>query len=82
MYLLQQAVRENRSITNVKEIMDTWIGQMNYPVVNVEWETDGRIRLTQKRYLENPNAVDPEVFTSDFGYLFCDFLNKCCSDVA
>lgn len=64
----KQAAHDNKAITNVKEIMDSWILQMNYPVVNIEWELEGRVRLTQKRYLENQNATDPGRFHSSYEY--------------
>ena len=60
---------DNKPITDVKGIMDTWIGQMNYPVVNVEWQLHGQIKLTQKRYLENPNVTDPNVFKPSYGFV-------------
>ena len=52
--------------------MDNWIEQMNYPVVDIEWAQAGRIRLSQKRYVENPNGTDPETFISGYKryYLF------------
>ena len=63
----QQSVTENGRITNVKGIMDTWILQMNYPTVNVEYSNAGQIKLTQSRYLRDYNASDPKKFVSPFG---------------
>ncbi|XP_060568566.1 thyrotropin-releasing hormone-degrading ectoenzyme-like [Ruditapes philippinarum] len=38
----EQAKADGRSITNIKEIMDTWVLQMTYPLVNVEFTVQGR----------------------------------------
>ncbi|KAK6184957.1 hypothetical protein SNE40_007297 [Patella caerulea] len=64
--LTEQAQSEGKSI-DVKSIMDTWTLQMNYPTVTITREGNN-LRLTQKRYLRDPSAVDPMKYTSDFGY--------------
>ncbi|XP_053387121.1 aminopeptidase N-like [Mercenaria mercenaria] len=63
-----QSIAENNPITNVKEIMDTWTLQMNYPVVTVTQNRAGQITISQHRYLQDPNATDPGKFISPFGY--------------
>ena len=50
----------------VKEFMDTWILQMNYPVVKVTRNND-KISLRQSRFLSDPDALDPGKYTSSFG---------------
>lgn len=52
---------------DVKAVMDTWTLQMNYPVVTVTRLDDGGLRVTQKRFLSNPQAQDPLKYTSQFG---------------
>ena len=63
----QQSVAENGRITDVKGIMDTWILQMNYPTVKIEYTNEGEIRLSQSRYLRDYNATDPGKFVSPYG---------------
>lgn len=52
---------------DVKAVMDTWTLQMNYPVVTVTRLDNGHLRVTQKRFLSNPQAQDPLKYTSQFG---------------
>ncbi|GFO47453.1 aminopeptidase n [Plakobranchus ocellatus] len=68
--LTQQAVDDGKGHIKVKEIMDTWTQQMNYPVVTVSCDpkSPGQISLRQERYLEDPTAEDPGNFKSQFGY--------------
>ncbi|KAH3860106.1 aminopeptidase N-like [Dreissena polymorpha] len=58
----------NRSAFHVKEVMDTWTLQMNYPTVMVSHNQQGRLSLKQSRYLQDPNAADPGKYVSPFGY--------------
>lgn len=53
----------------VAEIMETWTKKMGYPVVTVD-ETDGKLNLTQNRYLRTGD-VKPE----DDSTLYPVFLN-------
>ena len=46
--------------------MDTWILQMNCPVVKVSRSPSGTILLEQKRFLTNAEAVDPGKYQSPF----------------
>ena len=57
--------------------MDNWIEQMNYPVVDIEWVQAGRVRLSQKRYVENPNGTDPETFKSGYEDMCIKTYIKC-----
>ena len=51
---------------NVKEVMDTWILQMNYPVVSVTAKNN-KVNIQQSRFLSAPDANDPGKYTSPFG---------------
>ncbi|XP_048749587.1 aminopeptidase N-like isoform X4 [Ostrea edulis] len=62
-----QSAVENKNL-NVKEIMDTWTLQMNYPVVKVTVMADGNVRITQKRYLRDYGSTDPGKYVSPFNY--------------
>ncbi|XP_062585470.1 uncharacterized protein LOC134247152 isoform X2 [Saccostrea cucullata] len=64
----QQARQEGRT-TDVKKIMDTWTLQMNYPVVMVTI-ANNKVKVQQKRFLQNPTAKDPLKYNSTFGYLW------------
>uniref|UniRef100_A0A9J8CVN2 Aminopeptidase n=2 Tax=Cyprinus carpio TaxID=7962 RepID=A0A9J8CVN2_CYPCA len=50
----------------VADIMDTWTKQMGYPVLTLT-NTDTEARLTQTRFLLDPNA-DPSQPTTPLGY--------------
>lgn len=52
---------------DVKAVMDTWTLQMNYPVITLTRLDNGHLRVTQKRFLSNPQAQDPLKYTSQFG---------------
>ncbi|XP_030370374.1 uncharacterized protein LOC115620994 [Scaptodrosophila lebanonensis] len=53
---------------NVTDIMLTWTMQMGLPVVNVEQISNTEYKLTQKRFLSNPNDYDVEHEASPFNY--------------
>ncbi|XP_060075201.1 aminopeptidase N-like [Ylistrum balloti] len=63
-----QSMKENKPRTDVKEIMDTWTLQMNFPVVTVTKNGATGLKATQKRYLRDYNAVDPGTYPSPFNY--------------
>lgn len=63
-----QSVAEGGRFTNVKEIMDTWVLQMNFPTVMIEYTEGGRISVSQSRYLRDYNATDPGKYVSPFDY--------------
>ena len=46
--------------------MDTWLLQMNYPVVMVTATGRGNLTATQKRFLHNPEAEDPLQYKSPY----------------
>ncbi|EDV29668.1 uncharacterized protein TRIADDRAFT_20166 [Trichoplax adhaerens] len=58
---------------NVTDVMDTWTLQMGFPVVTIT-NTGSQARLSQKRFLLDPNNKNPEVdpatskFRSPYGY--------------
>ncbi|KAI8743538.1 thyrotropin-releasing hormone-degrading ectoenzyme, partial [Biomphalaria glabrata] len=62
-----QARLDNKNI-NVKEVMDTWTLQMNYPVVTVTRDFSRHDALTvhQERFLLNRDAPEQGRFTSPF----------------
>ncbi|CAG5130174.1 unnamed protein product, partial [Candidula unifasciata] len=57
-----QAKEEGREI-KLKEIMDPWILQMNYPVVSVsrDFNNPSALHVTQSRFLSDPLAKDPGI---------------------
>lgn len=52
--------------SSIKDIMDTWISQMNYPVVKVTKSSTGVIHVEQKRFLINDPSTDPGQFVSKY----------------
>lgn len=73
----QVVVQKNLNYpASIKEIMHTWILQMNYPVVTVTIPQNGTVRATQQRFLRNPEAKDPLVYISPFGYSLLFFLSN------
>ena len=69
LHFLQAANKAGISI-DVRGILDTWILQMNYPVVMVTKSASEKIMLQQKRFLSNPNAVDPGKYHSPYKKVF------------
>ncbi|CAG2231962.1 ANPEP [Mytilus edulis] len=67
--LSEQSIADGKPerVQNVKQIMDTWTLQMNFPTVFME-RTGDNVRLSQSRYLLDRNATDPGTYTSPFGY--------------
>ncbi|KAK0059665.1 aminopeptidase N, partial [Biomphalaria pfeifferi] len=53
---------------DVKEVMDTWILQMNYPVVTVKRVDNSNTQLlvSQARYLADRNATELGKYESPF----------------
>ncbi|KAL5020482.1 hypothetical protein ScPMuIL_003374 [Solemya velum] len=64
-----QSVADSKDRTDVKKIMDTWVLQMNYPVVTVTSHI-GKLHVKQKRFLIDPDAVDPGIYNSTYGYMW------------
>ena len=55
--LLQEARLAGNSAIDVESIMNTWIRQMGYPVVNVTYDAPTKmLTLSQKHFLQNPQA--------------------------
>ncbi|XP_063436761.1 aminopeptidase N-like [Mytilus trossulus] len=67
--LSEQSIADGKPerVQNVKQIMDTWTLQMNFPTVFME-RTGDNVRISQSRYLLDKNATDPGTYTSPFGY--------------
>ncbi|XP_071139481.1 aminopeptidase N-like isoform X5 [Mytilus edulis] len=67
--LSEQSIADGKPerVQNVKQIMDTWTLQMNFPTVFME-RTGDNLRISQSRYLLDRNATDPGTYTSPFGY--------------
>ena len=65
-FLLQKSAEYNQDIP-VVDIMNTWILQMNYPVVTVTKSDSGNIQLHQERFLKSADAKDPGVYVSPYG---------------
>ncbi|XP_076080855.1 aminopeptidase N-like [Mytilus galloprovincialis] len=67
--LSEQSIADGKPerVQNVKQIMDTWTLQMNFPTVFME-RTGDNVRIRQSRYLLDRNATDPGTYTSPFGY--------------
>ncbi|XP_033725116.1 aminopeptidase N-like isoform X1 [Pecten maximus] len=63
-----QSIKENKPRSDVKEIMDTWTLQMNFPLVTVTKNGATGLKATQKRYLRDYNAVDPGTYPSPYNY--------------
>ncbi|KAK0065103.1 thyrotropin-releasing hormone-degrading ectoenzyme, partial [Biomphalaria pfeifferi] len=62
-----QARLDNKNI-NVKDVMDTWTLQMNYPVVSVSRDCTGskNLMVHQERFLVNRNASEIGKYVSPF----------------
>ena len=61
------AVAKGQSI-DVADVMDTWTLQMGFPVVNVTDLGNGKARISQDRFLQDPQAnTSDTIYTSDFG---------------
>lgn len=53
---------------NISQIMNTWVLQMGYPVIDVTRSRDGTFNLTQTRFLsERKPNMSNEKFTSPYG---------------
>ncbi|GFO22826.1 aminopeptidase n, partial [Plakobranchus ocellatus] len=68
--LTEQAQLEGKGHLDVKRIMDTWVLQMNYPVVTVtrDFQNRNQLRVRQERYLMDPHAQDSGKYESPFNY--------------
>ncbi|KAH8851642.1 Aminopeptidase N [Schistosoma japonicum] len=57
---LTEAAKSVRKDVNVKSVMDTWMKQMNYPLVIVQRNSDGQFHFVQMHYLEPHDAKLPK----------------------
>lgn len=58
---------EGKISEDVNAIVNTWIRQKGLPVVSVE-KVNNNFRLTQKRFLIDPDSEDKETVASEFHY--------------
>ncbi|XP_059158616.1 aminopeptidase N-like [Physella acuta] len=67
--IAEQTALDGKTI-DVKDIMNTWTVQMNYPLVTVTRDTSSPdvIIVSQQRYLSAKNAVDPGTYQTLYGY--------------
>ena len=65
--LFAQQARTEQKDLDVADVMNTWTLLMGFPLVSVVRDFQGDLRVTQKRFLINPDAEDPAVFTSPYG---------------
>ncbi|ESP00395.1 hypothetical protein LOTGIDRAFT_140794 [Lottia gigantea] len=65
--LTETAIAEGYPDLNMTKLMDPWVTQANYPVVNVAIE-GGRYRLTQKRFLIGTTDQEAENDTALYDY--------------
>ncbi|KAL4227197.1 hypothetical protein ACF0H5_015170 [Mactra antiquata] len=65
---LEAQAKKDKKTIDVRKILDTWVLQMNYPVVTISKDTKGKIVLTQKRFLKDENSDEPEKYVSPYNY--------------
>ena len=65
--IFQEAKADKLLPTSVRDIMNTWILQMNYPLITVTSPAQGTLHVTQKRYLQNTSTRDPKKYQSPYG---------------
>lgn len=63
----QQSKSDGRDL-DVKMIMDTWVLQMNYPVVMVKRTGENQLTVTQERFVIDTDSS--KKFNSTFGWVF------------
>lgn len=68
--LTNQAQADGKNHIDVKDIMDTWTLQMNYPVVTVtrDFQNLNQVHVRQERFLIDPTAEDLGRFSSPYNY--------------
>ncbi|KAJ8311347.1 hypothetical protein KUTeg_010702 [Tegillarca granosa] len=68
--LQARSVKDGKQLPfTVKEIMDTWINQINYPVVMVT-RTPSGLHLSQRRFLINKDSTDEEKYPPCCNYIW------------
>lgn len=66
-FSLLQASKDAGQNYNVTEVMNSWVLQMNFPVVNVDKMNDGTFKLSQSRFLRDKNPdLSKSKFTSPY----------------
>lgn len=56
--------------SGVKDVMDTWILQKNYPVVTIRQMKPGVLKIKQERFLNNPSEAVNDTDFSPFNYIW------------
>lgn len=70
-YALGSVSDINGNKTTIKSIMDTWIYQSNFPLVNVWQDDNGRLHLSQKRYISSSyRSDDDDAYPPPNGYIW------------
>src|SRR6218665_3612066 len=64
--------------TNITEIMNPWLYNLNYPVITMQLLPDNKINITQKRFLRDTLA-DPNSPVSEYGLEYIDILLSQCA---
>ena len=69
--IFKQSEADGNAI-DVKEVMDTWTLQMNYPVITIKKPQPGhsQAQVIQERFLYDSDANITSKYTSPFGYVF------------
>ncbi|XP_064596449.1 aminopeptidase N-like [Liolophura sinensis] len=63
-----QAIRSSDHGVPVRDILATWLFQMNYPVVTVKRSANHSITVSQKRFVLYEKEEESETFSSPYGY--------------
>ncbi|XP_076438167.1 uncharacterized protein LOC143277263 isoform X2 [Babylonia areolata] len=48
---LDKYIQSQGQSLSMTEVMEPWVTQMNFPVVDVDWTSGGQVTLTQRRFL-------------------------------
>ncbi|XP_053379505.1 aminopeptidase N-like isoform X2 [Mercenaria mercenaria] len=54
----------------VRQVMDTWILQKNYPVITIRQVRPGVLNITQERFLNNPSEAMNDTEISPYNYIW------------
>ncbi|CAL1530306.1 unnamed protein product [Lymnaea stagnalis] len=67
---LDEQVRKDGKNIKVKDIMDTWTLQANFPLVNVSWSSayPEQAQVSQERFLRNRTEQASQIYESPFNY--------------
>ncbi|KAH9512388.1 hypothetical protein Btru_039386 [Bulinus truncatus] len=80
--IAQQLKLDNKTLA-IKEVMDTWILQMNYPLVTVSRvvNSSNTLNATQERFVNDRASLDPSKSASPFNYTWAIPLTLTSSEV-